>query len=152
MYSCDFWCNFIDLVEFFGCCCLTSVTSVTLFIVRSKGSIEKQQAVWPRLLESGLQPENPSNRRFFLSRGKLLSSLHRSKRLKAKYPHACCWKWTFPRAMSKIPSFSGHCDAATGQGALNFPRPRVVQSIHIQHHPIRTAVWNAPMWMGWCCM
>ena len=45
MYSCDFWCEFIDLVEFFGCCCLTSVTSVTLFIVRSKGSIEKQQAV-----------------------------------------------------------------------------------------------------------
>ena len=46
MYSCDFWCEFIDLVELFGCCCLTSVISVTLFIVRSiKGSKEKQQAV-----------------------------------------------------------------------------------------------------------
>ena len=31
--------------------------------------------------------------------------------------------------MSKIPSFSGHCDTATGHGASNFPRPRVVQSI-----------------------
>ena len=40
--------------------------------------------------------------------------------------------------MSKIPSFAGHCDTATGQGASNFPRPRVAQSIHVQHYPIPT--------------
>ena len=34
MYSCVFWCEFIDLVGFFGCYCLTTVT---LFIIRSKG-------------------------------------------------------------------------------------------------------------------
>jgi len=48
--------------------------------------------------------------------GKLLLSLHHGKRLKAKYPHACCWKWTFPPAMSKILSFSRHCDTVTGHG------------------------------------
>ena len=26
MYSCVFWCEIIDLVVFFGCCCLTPVT------------------------------------------------------------------------------------------------------------------------------
>ena len=26
MYSCVFWCEFIDLVGFFGCYCLTPVT------------------------------------------------------------------------------------------------------------------------------
>lgn len=29
----------------------------------------------------------------FFTRGKVLSSLHLSKRLKAKYPHTCWWKW-----------------------------------------------------------
>ena len=68
----------------------------------------------------------------FSSRDKFLSSLHRSKLLKVKYPHACCWKWKFPRAMSKIPCFSRRCDRTTGHGALslksNFPRSRVAQS------------------------
>ena len=79
MYSCVFWCEFIDLVGFFGCYCLTPVT---LFIIRSKGSTEKQPAVRTLshcLLEGGLQPENPLNCRFFSTKGKLLSSLHRSK-------------------------------------------------------------------------
>ena len=92
MYSCVFWCEFIALVGFLGCYCLNPVT---LFI-RSKGSTEKQPGIRSQI---------------FSTRGKLLSSLHRSKRLKAKYLHACCWKWTFPRATgSKIPSFSRRCE------------------------------------------
>ena len=35
MYSCAFWCEFIDLVGFFRCYCFTSVT---FFIIRSKGT------------------------------------------------------------------------------------------------------------------
>ena len=42
MYSCVFWCEFIDLLAFFGCYCLTPAP---LFIIRSKGSTEKQPAV-----------------------------------------------------------------------------------------------------------
>ena len=42
MYSCVFWCEFIDLVGFFGCYCLNPVT---LFIIRKQGSTEKQPAV-----------------------------------------------------------------------------------------------------------
>ena len=76
-------------------------------------------------------PHKPIESHIFSTRGKLLSSLHRRKRLKAKYPYACCWKWTFPRAMSKMPSFSRHCDTATGHGAFaprsNCPRPRVIE-------------------------
>ena len=115
MYSCVFWCEFIDLVGFLGCYCLNPVT---LFIIRSKGSTEKQLGIRSQI---------------FSTRGKLLSSLHRSKRFKAKYLHACCWKWTFPRATgSKIPPFTRRCVTAPGHGALaprsNFLRQRVVQS------------------------
>ena len=93
MYSCVFWCEFIDLVGFLGCYCLNPVT---LFIIRSKGSTEKQPGIRSQI---------------FSTRGKLLSSLHRSKRFKPKYLHACCWKWTFPRATgSKISSFSRRCE------------------------------------------
>ena len=93
MYSCVFWYEFIDLVGFLGCYCLNPVT---LFIIRSKGSTEKQPGIRSQI---------------FSTRGKLLSSLHRSKRFKAKYLHACCWKWTFPGATgSKIPSFSTRCE------------------------------------------
>ena len=64
MYSCVFWYEFIDLVGFFGSCCLTPVT---LFIIRSKGSTEKQPAV--RTLSTrrrfATQKLNPSNHRFF---------------------------------------------------------------------------------------
>ena len=64
MYSCVFWCEFIDLVAFFGSCCLTPVT---LFIIRSKGSTEKQPAV--RTLSTrrrfATRKLNPSNHRFF---------------------------------------------------------------------------------------
>ena len=28
MYSCDFWCEFIDLVYIFGCYCVTPVTTI----------------------------------------------------------------------------------------------------------------------------
>ena len=28
MYSCDFWCEFIDLVYFFGCYCMIPVTTI----------------------------------------------------------------------------------------------------------------------------
>ena len=43
MYSCVFCCEFIDFVGvFFGCYCLTPVT---LFIIRCKGSTEKQPVV-----------------------------------------------------------------------------------------------------------
>ena len=115
MYSCVFWYEFIDLVGFLGCYCLNPVT---LFIIRSKGSTEKQPGIRSQI---------------FSTRGKLLSSLHRSKRFKAKYLHTFCWKWTFPGATgSKIPSFSRSCVTAPGLGALppksNFPRPRVAQS------------------------
>ena len=41
----------------------------------------------------------------FVTRGKVLLSLHPSKCLKAKYPRPCCWKQAFSSAMSKIPSF-----------------------------------------------
>ena len=64
MYSCVFWCEFIDLVGFFGSCCLTPVT---FFIIRSKGSTEKQPAV--RTLSTrrrfATRKLNPSNHRFF---------------------------------------------------------------------------------------
>ena len=118
MYFCVFWCEFIDLVLFFYCYCLTPVT---LFIIRST-CVKVAKKNSRRSIESQI----------FSPRGKLLSSLHCSKRLKAKYPHACCWKWKFPRAMSKIPSFTRRCDRATGHGALaprsNFSRTRVAQS------------------------
>ena len=43
MYSYVFWCEFIDLVGFFGNYCLTLVT---FLIIRRKGSTEKQPSVW----------------------------------------------------------------------------------------------------------
>ena len=103
-------------------------------------SSEKQQyelkAAQKNSRRSGLcllEGESQIESQIFSTRGKLLSSLHRSKRLKAKYLHACCWKWTFPRATgSKIPPFTRRCVTAPGHGALaprsNFLRPRVVQS------------------------
>ena len=135
-YSCVFWREFIDLIGFFGCYCLTPNT---LYIIRSKGIREKQPAVRTLSTRRRFAARKPIESQMFLARGKLLSSLHRSKRLKAKYPHVCCWKRTFLRAMSKIPSFSRRCDTATGHGALaprsNFPRPRVVQSTK------KTRIW-----------
>ena len=98
MYSCVLWCEFIDLFGFFGCYCLTPVT---LFIIRSKGSTEKQPAVRTLSTRRRFAARKPIESPIFSTRGKLLLSLHRSKRLKAKYPHLCCWKWNFPRAMSK---------------------------------------------------
>ena len=140
MYSCVFWCEFIDLVGFLGCYCLNPVT---FFIIRSKGSTEKQPGIRSQI---------------FSTRGKLLSSLHRSKRLKAKYPHVCCWKRTFLRAMSKIPSFSRRCDTATGHGALaprsNFPRPRVAQSTKKtpqQTFPVAIQILSILKFFVYCC-
>ena len=123
MYSCVFRFEISDLVVFFGCYCLTPVT---LFIIWSKDSSEKQPAVRTLSIQRQVRPENPSNRRFFSTRGKLLSSPHRSKHLKATHVTG-----TFPQAMSKIPSVSGHCDMATRHDVgprSNFPRPRVAQS------------------------
>ena len=72
MYSCVFCCEFIDFVGFFfGCYCLTPVT---LFILRCKGSTEKQPVVrtlYICLLEGGLRTENPS------TRGNLIIIYHR---------------------------------------------------------------------------
>ena len=89
MYSCVLWCEFIDLFGFFGCYCLTPVT---LFIIRSKDSTEKQPAVRTLSTRRRFAARKPIESHSFSTRGKLSSSLHRSKRLKAKYPHACCWK------------------------------------------------------------
>ena len=74
MYSWVFWCEFIDLVGLFGCYCLTPVT---LFIIRSKGSTEKQAAV--RTLSTRSAVCDPKTHRIadFSTRGKLLLSLHR---------------------------------------------------------------------------
>ena len=98
---------------FFGCYCLTPVT---LFIIRSKGSTEKQPVVRTLSTRRRFAARKPIKSQIFSTRGKLLPSLHRSKSLKAKYLHACCWKWTFPQAMSKIPSFSRRLDTAPGHG------------------------------------
>ena len=115
MCSCVLWCEFIDVLVFFffGCYCLTPVT---LFIIRSKGSTEKQPVVRTLSTRRRFAARKPIKSQIFSTRGKLLPSLHRSKSLKAKYLHACCWKWTFPQAMSKIPSFSRRLDTAPGHG------------------------------------
>ena len=105
MYSCVFWCEFIDLVGFLGCYCLNPVT---LFIIRSKGSTEKQQGIRTLSTRRRFAARKPIESQIFSTRGKLLSSLHRRKRLKATHVAG-----TFPRAMSKTPSVSGHCDTAT---------------------------------------
>ena len=49
---------------------------------------------------------------------RLFCSLHVSERLKTKYPHQCCWKRAFSRAMFKIPSFGRRCDFESGHRAL----------------------------------
>ena len=92
------------------------LTPVTLFIIRSKGSTEKQPVVRTLSTRRRFAARKPIKSQIFSTRGKLLPSLHRSKSLKAKYLHACCWKWTFPQAMSKIPSFSRRLDTAPGHG------------------------------------
>ena len=85
------------------------------------------------LLEGGLRLKNPSN-------------------------HSCCWKWTFPRAMSKIPSSSRRRDTAPGHGALaprsNFPRPRVAQSIKKtpqQTFPVVIQILSILKFFVYCC-
>ena len=37
MYSCVFWCEFLDLVGFFGCYCVYCYCVITLYLIRSKG-------------------------------------------------------------------------------------------------------------------
>ena len=110
MYCCVFWCEFNDLSVFLA---VNFFTPVTLFIIRIKGSKdEKLPAVLTLSTRRRFAAQKPIELQIFSTRGKLLSSLHRSKRLKARQPHACCWK--SPRA--KIPSFSRRCDIATGHG------------------------------------
>ena len=155
MYSCVFWCEFIDLLVFFGCYCLTPAP---LFIIRSKGSTEKQPAVRTLSTRRRFAVWKPIESQIFSTRGKLLSSLHRSKGLKAKYLHACCWKWTFPRAVSKIPYFSRRLDTAPGHGTLaprsNFPRPRVAQSTKKtpqQTFPVVIQILSILKFFVYCC-
>ena len=115
MYSCVFGLK-SAIWSFFW---LLLFDPVTLFIIRSKDSTEKQPAVRTLSNQRRVRPENPSNRRFFSTRCKLLSSLHCSKRLKATHVAG-----TFPQAMLKIPSVSGHCDMATRHDVgprSNFP-------------------------------
>ena len=62
MYFCVFFVWNQRFGRFFGCYCLTPVT---LFIIRSKDSTEKQPAVRTLSIQRRVWPENPSNRRFF---------------------------------------------------------------------------------------
>ena len=87
MYSCVFWCKFIDQIGFFGCYCLTPVT---LFTIRAKGITEKQPAVQTVSTRRQFAARKPIQSQNFSTRGKLLSSLQRIKRLETKYPHASC--------------------------------------------------------------
>ena len=65
---------------------------ITLFIIGSNGSTEKQLAVWTLSTRRQFAARKPIKSQIFSTRGKPPSSLHRRKCLKAKYPHACCWK------------------------------------------------------------
>ena len=84
MYCCVFWCEIIDLVGF--------LAVLTLFIYKVKAAEKNRWRSEPCLFESSLRPKKPFELQIFLTRGKPLSSLHHSKCLKAKYPHACHWK------------------------------------------------------------
>ena len=84
MYCCVFWCEIIDLVGF--------LAVLTLFIIQSKGSTEKQPAVQTLPTRRRFATRKPIKSQIFSTRGTLLLSLLRGKRLKAKYLHACCWK------------------------------------------------------------
>ena len=122
VYCCVFWCEFNDLVGFFGCYFLTRNTNERQ---------HRKTAGGPDLVYSkavcGL-PKNPSNCRFFRPKAIFY---HRSTAVNVQRrnssTHACCWK--SPRPMSKIPSFSWRCDIATGHGLWlrrsTFPRPPV---------------------------
>ena len=102
-----FWFEISDLVGFSGC---YRLTPVTLFIIRSKGSTERQPAVRTFSIQRRFAARKPIESQIFSTRGKLLSSLHRSKRLKATHVAG-----TFPGAMSKI-LMSPDTDTATGHG------------------------------------
>ena len=106
---------------FFSCYCFTPVT---VFIIRSEGSTEKQPAVQTLPTRRRFATRKPIKSQIFSTRGTLLLSLLRGKRLKAKYPHECCWKWTFPRAMSKTPSFSRRCDTACNYNKIYLGKSR----------------------------
>ena len=125
MYSWVFLCEFINLIVFFGCYCVTPWHS--LFTIQSKSSTEKLLVVQTLSTQRQFVAETPIKSQIFLTRGKLLSSLHCSKCLKAKWTHICCWKWVFSHAMPKIHSFSRHCDFKSVHGIglrSNFLWPR----------------------------
>ena len=128
MYSCVFWRKFIDQIGFFGCYCLTPVT---LFIIRVKGITEKQPAVQTVSTRRQFAARKPIQSQIFSTRGKLLSSLQRIKRLETKYPTHVARNEHFLEPCPKY-LLSPDTDTATGHGALaprsNFPRPRVAQS------------------------
>ena len=82
MYSCVLWCEFIDLVVFVWLLLCDPCHSPT--IIRSKGCTEKQPAVQTLSTRRPFVTQKPIESQIFLTRGKLLSSLHRSKLLKGK--------------------------------------------------------------------
>ena len=82
MYSCVLWCEFIDLVVFVWLLLCDPCHSPT--IIRSKGCTEKQPAVQTLSTRRRFVTQKPIESQIFLTRGKLLSSLHRSKLLKGK--------------------------------------------------------------------
>ena len=82
MYSCVLWCEFIDLVVFVWLLLCDPCHSLT--IIRSKGCTEKQPAVQTLSTRRRFVVQKPIETQIFSTRGKLLSSPHRSKLLKGK--------------------------------------------------------------------
>ena len=83
MYCCVFWCEFNDLVNFYGCFCLTAVT---LFIIR-KCTLYKEsdrgQPITVKKIEQNCK----------LS---FISTVHGPKQESPKcHIHQCCWE-AFP--------------------------------------------------------
>ena len=102
------------------------VTRVTPFIRRSKGCTEKNSRRFgPCSLEGGLRPENHIESRIFLTRGKVLSSLHLRKCLQRNIPtHVAgnehflpsCPKYLFSQTLDFE---SRHRALARGQNSLD---------------------------------
>lgn len=126
MCSCVFWCeSSINLVIFFSRYCYC-VTRVTPFKRRGKGCTEKNSRRFgPFSLEGGLRPENHIESRIFLTRCKVLSSLHLRKCLKRNIPtHAAGNEHFLPPSpkylLLQVLDFeSGHRALARGQNSLD---------------------------------
>ena len=86
MYSCVFWFEISDLVVFLA----------VIVWPLSLSTIQKTAGGPDLVYSKAGAARKPIESQIFSTRGKLLSSLHRSKRLKATHVAG-----TFPRAMSK---------------------------------------------------